>query len=840
MTYNRNFEYTRYLDNIEKMKQAHKVLAEYKFTPSHPEKGYTNRLLHVDLSTLKISERKIDQKTKDIFTGGRGFGLKFLWDAIKPTTKWNDPENAFIISPGPIGGITQYPGSGKSLVVALSPITNIPIDSNVGGYFGPLMKFSGFDAMMVQGKSKEDVIIVIDGVAGKVTIELAPLEAVDSHVAAEQFTHMYANDEDDRRNVSVVSAGKAAEHSLMGCLNFSYYDVRRKACRLKQAGRGGIGTLFRDKKIKAMIIHGPRVKGDSNHPVDPGRVAQAGIRLHKEMHDYDNKMCTMRKVGTTNIVDVMDAYDLLPTKNFQYGSHPDTPKIGKKVWEEYFTQGVPDGCWYGCSMSCAHGVDGFTLKTGPYKGHKVIVDGPEYENAAGLGSNCGIFDPDWIVECNFYCDTYGIDTISYGTMCAFVMECYDRGILNKERTEGLEISWGNGQAQLEMMHQMARGDGFGAKYAGQGILRMKRMFAENGWGDAQFLQDIGCEGKGLEQSEYMSKESLAQQGGYYLTNKGPQHDEAWLIFMDMVNNQIPTFENKAEALYYFPMFRTWFGLNGLCKLPWNDIEPGDNRTKYPPTEAAKVPEHVQNYVDIFSGVTGKEITKEELIKMSERVYQFQRVFDLRMGKGTRKYDIPPYRAMGPVTKEEYESRQERYDKQLKEWMNIDPAGKSTDEKIALHRKYRQDRYQKLVDAVYKRRGWTSNGIPTLETLKRNDIDFPEVVQTVLPHLSEAEVKEAQAAYVTTPKAEKKVSKIKKKKVVVKKKASAKNQKPKTKNKKAAVKKKIVKKTAAKPKAKRVIVKKKAAKKMIKKIKPKAKKTAKKAIAKKPVKKAKKK
>ncbi|MDP2806596.1 MAG: aldehyde ferredoxin oxidoreductase C-terminal domain-containing protein, partial [bacterium] len=214
---------------------------------------------------------------------------------------------------------------------------------------------------------------------------------------------------------------------------------------------------------------------------------------------------------------------------------------------------------------------------------------------------------------------------------------------------------------------------------------------------------------------------------------GPQHDEAWVIFMDMVNNQIPTFEDKAEALYYFPMFRTWFGLNGLCKLPWNDIEPGDNRTKNAPMDAAKVPEHVQNYVDLFSGVTGREITKEEIIKMSERVYQFQRVFDLRMGKGTRKYDQPPYRAMGPVTKEEYDSRQERYDKQLLDWMQIDPAGKSTEEKIALHRKYREDRYQKLVEAVYQRRGWTADGVPTLETLKRNGIDFPEVVEVVAKH-----------------------------------------------------------------------------------------------------------
>ena len=152
------------------------------------------------------------------------------------------------------------------------------------------------------------------------------------------------------------------------------------------------------------------------------------------------------------------------------------------------------------------------------------------------------------------------------------MECYENGILNEERTGGLKLNFGNADSAMELMHQLARGEGFGL-VAGLGVRKMKEIFAEKGWGDAAFLQDIGMENKGLEYSEYVSKESLAQQGGFAMTNKGPQHDEAWLIFMDMVNNQLPTFEDKADALHYFPMWRTWFGLCGLCKLPWNDVTP---------------------------------------------------------------------------------------------------------------------------------------------------------------------------------------------------------------------------------------------------------------------------
>ncbi|MBF0408170.1 MAG: aldehyde:ferredoxin oxidoreductase [Candidatus Riflebacteria bacterium] len=710
------------------MKSAHKILTEYTYTPGLPDKGYNNRTLHIDLTTLKISEKKVTQQMKDIFIGGRGFGLWYLWNAIKPTTKWNDPENDIIISPGPLGGNTQYPGSGKSLVVTLSPLTGIPIDSNVGGYFGPLMKFSGFDAIEIQGKATKEVILFIDGQKGKITLEEAPEEGVDSHVAAEQFTHEYAENEADLRNVSVVASGKGADHAHIGCLNFSWYDVRRGCTRLKQAGRGGIGTVFRDKKVKALVVRGPAVKGDMNRPADIDKIARAGIKMHREIYDHDDKQCHMRRQGTAHLVEVMDAYDLLPVHNFQYGKHKDINNIASPVWDARFNQKSVDGCWYGCSMACSKGADGHIVMTGPYKGHSVIVDGPEYETAAGVGANCGIFNRDWLLEANFYCDTYGIDTISFGTTTAFCMECYQRGILNKERTEGLEIAFGNAEAQIEMLHQIARGEGFG-KIAGLGVRKLKKIFADKGWGDYKFLNDIGMEVKGLEYSQYMSKESLAQQGGYALTNKGPQHDEAWLIFMDMVNNQIPSFEDKAEALHYFPLFRTWFGLNGLCKLPWNDVEPADNRHNAP-MEAAKVPEHVQNYCDLFAGITGRELNRTQLIEMSEKVYNFQRVFNIRMGKGLREHDVPPYRSVGPVTKEEYESRAELYDKQMKELIGVDPKGKNTDEKIAITRKYREDRYQKLIDAVYKRRGWTDNGVPKIDLLKKLGIDFPEVLEVV--------------------------------------------------------------------------------------------------------------
>lgn len=708
------------------LKEQYRSLKSWNYDWTPLSRGYTDKILYINVGTSDIFSKDVPPLMKEKFIGGKGYGLKLLWDATKPDTRWNDPENEIIISSGPIGGITQYSGTGKSLVVSISPQTDSVIDSNVGGFFGPFLKFSGFDALELQGISDKYIIVFIDGINHRVEILESLAVTTDSHLLADELTEIFADNDNEKKNIGVVSSGSAAENSLIGMLNFSFYDPKRKKVRLKQAGRGGIGTVFCHKKIKALVVKIPGVKGNLNNVVDLEAIVERGRRFNREIRELDDKQCQMRQVGTAHLMEIMNDHDLLPVHNFKFGSHPDAYKIDSSVWKRNFTQNIPDGCWIGCNMSCSKGVDDFEIKTGPYKGQKVIVDGPEYENAAGLGANCGIFDPDYVIETNFYCDTYGICTITWSTLSAFVMECFENGILNKERTGGLDMQFGNQEAALELLHQLSRGEGFG-RIAGLGVRKMKELFINNGWGEASFLNDIAMENKGLEYSQYMPKESLAQQGGFALTNKGPQHDEAWLIFMDMVNNQIPTFEDKAEALHYFPMFRTWFGLVGLCKLPWNDVEPENNALT---DEPAKVPEHVDNYVTIYKAVTGREFNKHRLVEDSERVYNFQRVFNLRRGFGTRKHDRQPYRAAGPVTREEYESRAERYDKQLIEKAGVDPAGKSTEEKMKILRKYREDQYEGLVDAVYKRRGWNNNGVPTLAFLIKIGMDLPEVIEVV--------------------------------------------------------------------------------------------------------------
>jgi aldehyde:ferredoxin oxidoreductase len=272
------------------------------------------------------------------------------------------------------------------------------------------------------------------------------------------------------------------------------------------------------------------------------------------------------------------------------------------------------------------------------------------------------------------------------------------------------------------LHEIARGEGFG-KVVGQGVARGKkwvatRYAARKGVSEESVLAELnkfGMELKGLEFSMYITKESLAQQGGYGFALKGPQHDEAWLIFIDQVNKEIPTFELKANALKWFPLIRTWFNATGLCKLPWIDVRN---------PEAASTPEPAKNiptlayYVDYLNGTTGSHKTLQDILDDSERLQLLQKMVNLRHGKGTRANDQVPLRAMGPVYLNEYESRVEFYDTWLKENSGGDSLPQAVEQRLNLLIEKRKEAYSQLCDIVYEKKGYTISGIPKRETVAR--------------------------------------------------------------------------------------------------------------------------
>jgi aldehyde:ferredoxin oxidoreductase len=705
----------------------------YELVP--PERGRTDRVLMIDLTEMKVGVRIVTEDERELYLGGRGYCLWLLWEGTEPGTKWDDPSNTLVMAGGLLGGEPGWPGSGKFIAGTISPLTGSFIDSNVGGHFAPLLKFSGFDAVAVTGKASRPVVVVVNG--DEETITISPWEGSDGAIMLCEELFDKLEGDGQRANLAAAIAGPGADQSWHGIVNSVYFDKRRGRLRSKQAGRGGTGTVMRDKNLMAIAVKCNKPKPGAIAAADPEEVKRWGSQIRKLIKEVDPLGLQLDKWGTTVLVEFMDKFDLLPTYNYQTGHHEDAKAIYPQVWsEEYFAHNVPDGCYLGCTLACAKGTEAHRLMTGPYAGETVSVDGPEYETAA-TGPVIGVFDPEYLLDYNWYCDDYGLDTISVGITLGFLYEAYERGYLTYEDTGGLELTWGNSDAALEMLHQIACGEGFGAA-VGKGIWYCIGQIAEHHAARTgksvdeirETLEEFGMQCKGLEFSVYVTKESLAQQGGYGFALKGPQHDEAWLIFLDQVNNEMPTFELKAKALRWFPLFRTWFNAMGLCKLPWIDVRHPDAAETDDP---AKNLPNADMFAHYAGAVRGREITVDDLIAESERLYTIQKLFNLRQGFGRREHDSIPMRAMGPVFLNEYEQYAERYDKEIAEADGDDAlASSSPEDRLTRLKELRKARYWKLADAVYQERGWDADGVPTQELLERTgltDARFSQVAQS---------------------------------------------------------------------------------------------------------------
>jgi len=699
-----------------------------QYTAAPVQGGYTDRILEVDLTSGEISIRKLAPDFKNKFTGGRGYALKIIWDETSKGTRYDSEENILVMASGPLGNEPRFPGSGKFIVGTISPLTGTFIDSNIGGHFGPLLKICGFDALAVRGISKKDVVLMVDADEGRISLTEAP--AFGEEIDQGGLTYGDAlikevNGGELNEDIAVVTTGIGALNARFGIIDSLFYDKRRERTRSKQAGRGGTGTVMRFKGLRAVVVKSSQPRVQANNPVDKEGVRRAGAELKKVLSKEDPKQLRLGDWGTPILVEYMNNIHCLPVKNYQYGQHSEAPTVFADVFlNRYFKGKTPDGCYLGCNLACAKGAEDITLTYGPLAGKTVAIDGPEYETL-GAVTCMGIFDPQFTMEYNWYCDEYGLDTISMGVTASFLMECFQRGYLTAEET-GYDLSWGDTQAADRLLQETARGEGLG-QICGQGIHRAKSWVAEkysNRTGTPfdetmAELNKFGMEVKSLEFSMYGTKESLAQQGGYGFSLKGPQHDEAWLIFIDQVNMELPSFEMKAKALKWFPLIRTWFNAVGLCKLPWIDV-------RHP--EAADTDNPSQNqpslnyYVQYFNATTGSDKELQDILDDSERLQLLQKMINLRQGKGTRASDQIPLRAMGPVYLNEYESRAEYYEDWLKEQLGPgDGLPDSAEEKHQMVLRYRQEAYQKLCDSVYQAKGYSRDAIPLKETLQKFDL-----------------------------------------------------------------------------------------------------------------------
>jgi aldehyde:ferredoxin oxidoreductase len=701
-----------------------KILQKFDYSPARVTGGYTDCILRVDLSKPEITIQKLEPDFKKKYIGGRGYALKVIWDGTTKDTRYDSPDNILVMASGPLGNEPGFPGTSKFIVGTISPLTDTFIDSNIGGHFGPILKLAGFDALAVSGISREDVVIIINGDEKTISIATSPSYAKEIDEGSLSFGQQLLKDVHGGEysdSLAAVTAGKGACNAKFGIVNSLFYDIKRKRIRSKQAGRGGTGTVMRYKGLRGIVAISSLSKVNGNNAINKEGVRAAGSKLKAVISNCDPKQLQLAAWGTTGLSEYMDKFHLFPINNYQYGQSPESPKLFASVFlDKYFSKKVPDGCYYGCNLACAKGAENVKLTGGPKAGQIVSIDGPEYETV-GAVSCMGIFDPQFVMEYNWYCDEYGIDTISTGVTIAFFMECVQRGFLNSKDI-GNDLKFGDQTAVHKLLQEIASGNGFG-KIVGQGVANGKKWVSEkyaartgNSVDSTMAeLNKFGMEVKGLEFSMYVTKESLAQQGGYGFALKGPQHDEAWLIFIDQVHKELPTFDHKANALKWFPLIRTWFNATGLCKLPWIDVRN---------PEAAATPEPAKNlptlayYVDYFNATTGSNKTLQDILDDSERLYILQKLINLRQGKGTRANDQVPLRAMGPVYLNEYESRADYYAEYLKQQLGENKLPETSEERLKLLIQKRVEAYQQLCDIVYQKKGFTPQAIPERKTVEK--------------------------------------------------------------------------------------------------------------------------
>jgi aldehyde:ferredoxin oxidoreductase len=293
------------------------ILSSIHYEPAPIEGGCTDRILMVDLQQKGISIMELEPDYKEKYTGGRGYALKLIWDRTTAETTWDSPENLLVMAGGPLCNEPRFPGSGKFVVGTISPLTNTFIDSNVGGYFAPILKACGFDAIAVSGIADEKIVIIVDDDKQKIAIATAPdfgEETENGGIAYGEALLRKFSGGDLHRNFAVVTTGIGAKNTRFGIINSHFFDERRNRIRTKQAGRGGTGTVMRFKNIMGIIVHSSHARLKNNNPADYEKVKRAGSALAKVIKQEDPKQLHLASWGTPVLVEYMNRFHLLPHK----------------------------------------------------------------------------------------------------------------------------------------------------------------------------------------------------------------------------------------------------------------------------------------------------------------------------------------------------------------------------------------------------------------------------------------------------------------------------------------------------------------------------------------------
>ncbi|HQE21872.1 MAG TPA: aldehyde ferredoxin oxidoreductase family protein [Thermosynergistes sp.] len=589
--------------------------------------GWTGKLLRVNLTEGTITTEALRKPWAEEYIGARGLGSKYLYEEVDPAVDPLSPENKIIFATGPLTGTLATSG-GRYNVVTKGPLTGTIAASNSGGYWGPELKYAGYDMIIIEGKAAEPAYLWIFN--DRVELRCAAkLWGKSTHEA----TDIIVSETDPEAKVACI--GPAGEKLVkFACV---INDKHRAA------GRTGVGAVMGSKNLKAIAVRGTK----GIRVADPKRFMEAAIDARKKLEASPVNSQGLPAYGTNVLVNIINATGGFPTRNFQESVFEGAEKIsGETFAATYLLR--PKAC-ASCTSRC-----GRVSAVG-----EVTGEGPEYEAVWAYGAQCGIDDLASITKANFLCNELGIDPITMGSTIGCAMELYERGILKKERV-GMDLYFGNAEAILELTRKTALREGFGDELA-EGSYRLASKYGH---------PELSMTAKKQEMPAYDPRALQGMGLEYATSNRGGCHVRGYLTSPEVLG--IPekldpaSVEDKPQWTKTFQDLTAAIDSSGLCLFI---------------TFGLGAPEVASQ----LSAATGIDYTTEKIMECGERVWNLERLFNLKAGLSAEDDTLPPRLLHEPI-----------------------PAGPM---------KGSVCRLGEMLPKYYELRGWDKNGVPKEEKLE---------------------------------------------------------------------------------------------------------------------------
>ena len=619
--------------------------------------GYAGLVLRVDLTRAVVTKEPLSESLARRFLGGRGFVAKLLYDEVPRGIEPYDPQNLLIVATGPLTG-HFLPAAGKTHFGSKSPATGGYADSNMGGHFGPQLKYAGYDVMVITGRSENPSYIYIND-------DTVEIRSAADYWGQGSLTVEKRLKEHLGEDHQIITIGPAGENRVRyACIS---HDFGR------QAGRTGIGAVMGSKNLKAIAV-----KGSGSLSVPDLKAAYAKGQEAYQKVKAKPGFLGWTPEGTAGITDWTNEVGVFPTRNFQTSYAPHYKNInGKAVLERLKI--TDKGC-FSCPTPCGKYGHTRTPEGSAY------VEGPEFETISLFGGNCALKRIEEVAYANHLCDELGIDTISAGVVIGWAIESFQKGCLTRDEI-GQAIDFSDLGTVVYLLKKIAAREGIGDLLA-EGV---KVAAERTGGGSKHFAIHV----KGLEWSGYECRNAPSMMLAYLTADVGAHHNRAWVLGHDIAGAatsvhdlivsgggddvQPKAVPNQQNAAYVIDSqhTRSLFDSLGCCRLQMMEL--GFEET---------------HYAELYSLITGTNRSWAELMRISERIWHLTRAFSVREIPGFgRHLDLPPARLVE------------------------DPILDGPNRNHVLS----MEDIEQLLSWYYAARGWSENGIPTRRTLLKCDL-----------------------------------------------------------------------------------------------------------------------